>query len=237
MPVTINGDGSITGLSVGGLPNGTVDADTLASNAVTNAKIANSAVTYAKTSGVSGLVPLATHIVTSNTSAVTFTESNVTNAFTDFKTYMIMMDGVRCVSDNEDFEMRCRTGTNGATLDANSRYHSTTTGVGGNPVAAEFGAMNRFRLNYNNVGNETETVSGNTYYKEEWQCMIYVHGFEAYKRLRFHGHQTYMSSDGVDRGQYINGFHNSEARITGLEIQFTNQNNIAQGRFSMYGVA
>ena len=235
MPVTINGDGSITGLAVGGLPNGTVDADTLASNAVTNAKIANSAVTYAKTSGVSGLVPLATVNVTSNTSAVVFTESNVTNAFTDFKTYMIMMDGVRCASDNEDFEMRCRTGTNGTTLDANSRYHSITDGT---PSAgAEFGAMNRFRLNYNNVGNETEDLSGNTYYKEEWQCMIYLHGFEAYKRLRFHGHQTYMSSDGVDRGQYICGFHNSEARITGLEIQFTNQNNITQGRFSMFGVA
>ena len=31
MPVTINGSGSITGLSVGGLPDGCVDADTLAS--------------------------------------------------------------------------------------------------------------------------------------------------------------------------------------------------------------
>ena len=39
MPVTINGNGSITGLSVGGLPNGTVDTDTLASNAVTNSKL------------------------------------------------------------------------------------------------------------------------------------------------------------------------------------------------------
>jgi len=45
MPVTINGDGSITGLSVGGLPNGTVDADTLASNAVTSVKIASNAIT------------------------------------------------------------------------------------------------------------------------------------------------------------------------------------------------
>tara|TARA_B100001287_G_C22513608_1_gene449417 strand:+ start:66 stop:773 length:708 start_codon:yes stop_codon:yes gene_type:complete len=235
MPVTINGDGSITGLSVGGLGSGVVNDTTLASNAVTNAKIANSAVTYAKTSGVSGLVPLATVNVTSNTSAVNFTESNVTNAFTDFKTYMIMMDGVRCASDNEDFEMRCRTGTNGATLDSNSRYHSITDGT---PSAdAEFGAMNRFRLNYNNVGNETEDVSGNTYYKEEWQCMIYIHGFEAYKRVRFHGHQTYMSSDGVDRGQYICGFHNSYDRVTGLELQFTNQNNITQGRFSIFGVA
>mgnify|MGYP003139745606 FL=1 len=235
MPVTINGNGSITGLSVGGLGSGVVNDTTLASNAVTNAKIANSAVTYAKTSGVSGLVPLATVNVTSNTSAVTFTESNVTNAFTDFKTYMIMMDGVRCASDNEDFEMRCRTGTNGSSLDSNSRYHSITDGT---PSANdEFGAMNRFRLNYNNVGNETEDVSGNTYYKEEWQCMIYIHGFEAYKRVRFHGHQTYMSSDGVDRGQYICGFHNSYDRVTGLELQFTNQNNITQGRFTMYGVA
>ena len=57
MPVTINGDGSITGLAVGGLPNGSVDADTLASNAVTTAKIANSAVTADKASGTAkGLV-------------------------------------------------------------------------------------------------------------------------------------------------------------------------------------
>jgi len=56
MPVTINGNGSITGLSVGGLPNGTVDADTLASNAVTTVKISNSAVTSTKTSGIGGLL-------------------------------------------------------------------------------------------------------------------------------------------------------------------------------------
>ena len=39
MPVTINGSGSITGLAVGGLPDGCVDADTLATNAVTDVKI------------------------------------------------------------------------------------------------------------------------------------------------------------------------------------------------------
>ena len=44
MPITINGNGSITGLAVGGLPDGSVDADTLASNAVTTAKIASGAV-------------------------------------------------------------------------------------------------------------------------------------------------------------------------------------------------
>ena len=48
MPVTINGDGSISGLAVGGLPDGSVDADTLASNAVTSAKLASGAVSTAK---------------------------------------------------------------------------------------------------------------------------------------------------------------------------------------------
>ena len=37
MPVTINGDGSITGLSVGGLGSGVVNTATIASNAITSA--------------------------------------------------------------------------------------------------------------------------------------------------------------------------------------------------------
>jgi len=36
MPITINGSGTVTGLSVGGLPDGTVDAGTLASGTVSN---------------------------------------------------------------------------------------------------------------------------------------------------------------------------------------------------------
>ena len=54
MPVTINGDGSITGLAVGGLPDGCVDADTLAAGAavpadgsITTAKLASGAITAA----------------------------------------------------------------------------------------------------------------------------------------------------------------------------------------------
>ena len=58
MPVTITGDGSITGLAVGGLPDGSVDADTIAANAVTTTKIANSAVTSVKTTGL-GVITMA----------------------------------------------------------------------------------------------------------------------------------------------------------------------------------
>ena len=48
MPVTISGNGIVTGLAVGGLPDGVVDADTLANNAVTTNKILNANVTTGK---------------------------------------------------------------------------------------------------------------------------------------------------------------------------------------------
>ena len=52
MAIQINGDGTITGISVGGLPDGIVDTDMLAANAVATAKIADSAVTSAKATGI-----------------------------------------------------------------------------------------------------------------------------------------------------------------------------------------
>ena len=48
MAITINGNGTLTGVSVGGLPDGIVDTDMLATNAVATAKIADAAVTAAK---------------------------------------------------------------------------------------------------------------------------------------------------------------------------------------------
>ena len=41
MPIAINGSGTLTGVSVGGLPDGIVDADMLAANAVTAGKLAS----------------------------------------------------------------------------------------------------------------------------------------------------------------------------------------------------
>ena len=44
MAITINGNGSISGISVGGLPDGTVDAGTLATNSVDSAELIDGAV-------------------------------------------------------------------------------------------------------------------------------------------------------------------------------------------------
>ena len=63
MPIAVNGSGTITGISVGGLPDGIVDADMLASNAVTAGKLA---------SGVGGKI---LQVVSATTD--TFSESSV----------------------------------------------------------------------------------------------------------------------------------------------------------------
>jgi len=44
MAIVINGSGTVTGLAVGGLPDGTVDAGTLATNSVDSAELINGAV-------------------------------------------------------------------------------------------------------------------------------------------------------------------------------------------------
>ena len=57
MAITINGSANtVAGLAVGGLPDGVVDADTLASNAVTNVKVADDAIGIAElsTTGTAG---------------------------------------------------------------------------------------------------------------------------------------------------------------------------------------
>ena len=55
MSIVINGNGTITGISVGGLPDGIVDTDMIANNAVATGKIADNAVTSAKSTGLGGL--------------------------------------------------------------------------------------------------------------------------------------------------------------------------------------
>jgi hypothetical protein len=53
MAITINGSANtIAGLAVGGLPDGTVDEGTLATDAVTTAKVASTAITDAKIGGM-----------------------------------------------------------------------------------------------------------------------------------------------------------------------------------------
>lgn len=59
MPMTLSGDGTITGLSAGGLPDSSVTSDDIATSAITTAKIADANITAAKLDGAqSGSAPI-----------------------------------------------------------------------------------------------------------------------------------------------------------------------------------
>ena len=87
MPVTINGDGSITGLAVGGLPDGSVDADTLVSNAVTSAKLASGAITSSE-------MPSGSILQVANNTLNTTATISITNQYSNNSSNIYYVTGI-----------------------------------------------------------------------------------------------------------------------------------------------
>ena len=73
MAITINGNGTVTGISVGGLPDGIVDTDMLASNAVTEPKLGPGSIIKV-THGTNNT----TGMSTTNTSFTNYANSEIT---------------------------------------------------------------------------------------------------------------------------------------------------------------
>ena len=73
MPISINGSGTVTGISVGGLPDGIVDTDMLASNAITEGKLPAGTIIKV-TSGTHNT----TGMSTTSSSFTNYTNSNIT---------------------------------------------------------------------------------------------------------------------------------------------------------------
>ena len=125
MPVTINGDGSITGLVVGGLPDGSVDADTLASNAVTSAKLASGAITRSAlpTGSVLQTVQVTTTTQTENafSSAQTFLTASITPTDSNNK-ILVNVNCGGCGSRNTSTFWRMRIKRDGSLLRGVASY-------------------------------------------------------------------------------------------------------------------
>ena len=73
MPISINGSGTVTGISVGGLPDGIVDTDMLASDAITQGKLPAGTIIKV-TSGTHN----ASGLSTTSTSFQNYVASNIT---------------------------------------------------------------------------------------------------------------------------------------------------------------
>ena len=86
MAITINGSGSISGISVGGLPDGTVNAGTLATNSVDSAELIDGAVDDSHMASISGrknmVINGAMQVAQRGTSATGIdTDSSATEAY------------------------------------------------------------------------------------------------------------------------------------------------------------
>ena len=92
MPITINGNGTVTGVSVGGLPDGIVDTDMLAANAVTAAKRGTGAVlqvvTKKSTSAVSYTDASAQDYVVLTSDAITVSAGSTLLVFGNYHWWM-----------------------------------------------------------------------------------------------------------------------------------------------------
>ena len=136
MPVTINGSGTITGLSVGGLPDGIVDTDTIANNAVTSAKSTGLGISMADQYRI-------TADGTLNTDATTQ-----------------LNDAVSCTWERSDSDSAGFVGTGVTESDGVFTFPSTGVyQIIGNLVVARDAAENR----YANFNLEVSTDGGGSY--------------------------------------------------------------------------
>ena len=171
MPVTINGDGSITGLSVGGLGSGVVNQATLANNAVNASKIDltdNYAFTGTFTTP-NGYNLLTTKIDSSNTSyqnnvrIFDFTSYNST-----YDVYFIEMTWYNAASqgshhlyfkfhDTADNECNLRFVSNGLSQDGSTATPHNGTGTYFRPAfASQYSTNTSYQFYvYNSRGSDT----------------------------------------------------------------------------------
>ena len=134
MPVTINGDGSITVLAVGGLPDGSVDADTLASNAVTSAKLASGAITRSALPAGSVIqtvqVNTVTQVENAFSSQQTFLTASITPTDNNNK-IMVNVNCCGCGSRDTSTYWRMRIKRDGSLIRGVASYIGLAEGAGG----------------------------------------------------------------------------------------------------------
>ena len=148
-PTVIISDGlSVTGVSTltGGLKVGT--AITMSDNGnfgITGIMTASNFVGGgANLTGIGGFTQISATTVSSDTSAVAFTEA-LTGAFDTYKIYIVMIDGLKFAADDRDLRVRYRTGSNGGTLASGNDYHSMTNGA--DSADSAFSANSYWRMN------------------------------------------------------------------------------------------
>ena len=216
MPIAINGSGTVTGISVGGLPDGIVDADMLAANAVTAGKLAT---------GVPGSwKKLSTTTISSNVDNVTFTNS-ITDAFDTYKMYAIVFNQFRSTADDYNFYIRIQ--ESGSTV-SSGVYRWRVFSPDGNSNGQ---GDTQFRCNKDAVGNVTASDNN-----EDVSGILYFSGFSSSKRLRYRSEIIFGTASADNNADFSGGGINNINETTGI-LFYPQNGQWSTGTATLYGIA
>ena len=207
MAISINGSTNvITGLAVGGLPDGCITASDLASGAVTDTN------TWVKLLTIDA----------SNSANVNFTNS-ITGAFDTYDIYVVQFTQLRPASDDVTLRMRVQEGGS----DYTGSEYKTLVGSGGD---TEYSG-DLFSTQIHGIGN---AKSGSLIY-EDCNGYVNMYNFEANRRFNMQGSTVYKDNSSDTRFNVFGGTLNRTNAITGITI-FMSSGNINTGKFTLYGI-
>ena len=128
MAIAISGSGSISGISVGGLNDGIVDAGTLATNSVDSDELINGAIDAGHlASGVGGAWTFISETVASNSATISIT-SGITSTY---DLYMVVITNLDPATTDTELDMLVSTDGGSAYRTSGYRESSSRHGVGG----------------------------------------------------------------------------------------------------------
>ena len=163
MPIAINGSGTVTGISVGGLPDGIVDTDMIAAKAATSPKLGNGSVLQVVSQDKT------TAFSTTSNSFVDVTGLSVSITPSSSSNKILVFIDLKCGHSTDDGEFFAR-----AVRDSTAVY--VGTGSTGNRTPCFFGiedtnAGSRFQLNQASaVFLDSPSTTSSTTYKVQVKC-------------------------------------------------------------------
>ena len=206
MAIVINGSGTVTGISVGGLPDGIVDAGTLATNSVDSAELIDGAIDAAHlASGVGGKV---VQIVNTQTAAVgsgttVIPHNDTTPQITEGDEYMTL--AITPTSATNKLQIVANVWTNHSVANVITII-ALFVGTTADALAATCGALDTSALNVVNTTSLSYTMtSGST--------------SELTFRLRAGGHGAGTTTfNGFNGGAYFGTATSSSMTITEIAV-------------------
>jgi len=233
MAVTINGDGTIGGISVGGLPDGVVDSGTLATG-IDATKLADGTITNSELQYINSLSSNAQTQISAAGGAWTVISSQTASASADisftsigsYESYCLIYSDTYPAITSVHLVFRVshsgtfQTGGYHTATDATSSSGGIvagsgwSSGIGMNPISQVI-------VNTANIGQAG---------------VLFLHNVANGSYFHMSGHGMGYTTGPVYTRWTIGGSHGSATNVDGFRLYY-NAGNIATGTFTLYGIS